>query len=186
MAAVIDNDKERIKALIEEGENPNSISSDPLLGRTALSYAVLSNDPEIIELLLKAGANPNLPDRNHDVALEKAIDFDTATTNRINYRNYIITRSVSASPENPIPYDPEQKERDNNLIIIGLLIGAGANPYVRAGRQVTPFQLAAEGTRLFIKLTLNKKKLRELRSNKFTYLSVIPGDLIGAIENELR
>lgn len=182
MAAVIDDNEDRIRTLIKEGENPNIISTDPLLeGRTTLSYAISSNNPEIVEILLNAGADPNLPGRNGNVALNSAIGFNNIYNEQINLRKYLL-RYEDTDPEHTISLE---NRRDKNLEIIRLLIDAGANPYIKGGWQVTPFQAATNETKLFIKLILNKKTLRELRFDNSTYLSIIPRDLVGIIENEL-
>lgn len=159
LAAINNEDISEIKALIEKGTNLNL--PDPQNNATPLYLAAMKNNPEIVELLLKHGANPNFIETDGNTAIEMAIIMHTA-------------------------YGVFPDMANNNLKIIQLFLEYGLDPHMPNKQGTTPYEFANHELRSFFNRFFNNKKFRELRSYEFTYLSVIPRDLISLIEKELN
>jgi len=67
--AALSADQEKVRSLLEAGENPNAKSSD---GKTLLEYSVENKWPSIVELLVKKGADIKVKDKNGWTLLMRA------------------------------------------------------------------------------------------------------------------
>ena len=92
MQAVLNQNVEEVKALLDAGANPNEVSSE---GDTPLIYATYKNNNEIVQELLKGGADVQIQNQR-----SKKIALDYAYENK----NYLLMELLVAFTKHVIFY----------------------------------------------------------------------------------
>lgn len=129
--AVINDDADALRQILDEGANVNARNKD---GQTALIEAAYYGNADIVKLLISAGADVNLQDKKDNTALYKAAEgFGILMRKRFKEREL----SPDGQPVNSHTLD------EDIAIIAKLLIEAGADANKKNEGGWTAFMKAA-------------------------------------------
>ena len=175
--AVVENNPEVVKILLESGAGAKVNIKDGYLGMTNLMSAT-DTTPEIVKMLLDAGADVNAKSNNNQTALMFAVV----------HGNLDIIKILISAGADINAHDEEfttvlmyasKSEFTPNPDVIRLLIEAGANANARNGGGKTAEDLARENGNLEIAKLLNNTPISTTSKNA-------TDNLIKALDDEDR
>jgi quinoprotein dehydrogenase-associated probable ABC transporter substrate-binding protein len=134
--AVIANDAERIKFLVEKGADVNQSDNQ---GGTPLTNAARQRKNELVELLIKLGADVNKPNSNGMTALVTAVMRDHVPTVKV-----LLANGANAEEPGPEGFRPLAIAiAEDKYEVAKALMEAGADVNVPAGPDgLTPLMVA--------------------------------------------
>lgn len=184
MEASVKGNITQMKELLAQGVPPNYRT---LGGVSTLVVATARGNLEMLRILFGAGADVNIQDDNGNTALmisassdnlevvQALIEFDTD----LDIQNRWGETALMVAAKN------------DKLEIFKILLRNGADIDLQNKQGKTAYELTGNiGIKnLITERQIAKKNietLEDLRTNRFTYLFVIPKDLITLVKNELR
>ncbi len=138
LIAVLNNDINQVRTLLNEGADPNIKNYKPLIKPFSdiskqrdllngsikpLHIAAYRGNTEIAQMLLDAGANPNSPDKNGNTPLHMAI-----VRNHPKIAKMLLNKKADINIKNKLNYKPSDLVWDEEILQI--LLEKGADPEV--------------------------------------------------------
>jgi ankyrin repeat protein len=146
--AAFDGDVERVKKLLEKGENPNAKNKT---GRTPLHVAAYMGHVEVVRLLLEHGADPNAKDKDGHTPLHDATSGGYVDVVKLLLKHGASPNAQNKDGETPL-HDAAYR---GHVDVVRLLLERGADPNAKDKDGWTPLHWAAsEGYVGIVKLLL--------------------------------
>ncbi len=147
IAAARNDDPSTVKALLQQGANPNQREAD---GSTALAWAVIRNNAALAESLLQAGADPNLTNELGIGPLALAVTTGSAELLRLLLDRKADPNLARENGETPLMTAAKMGRSD----IVKLLLDRGASANVRDKKFGQTALMRAAGSPESVKLLL--------------------------------
>jgi ankyrin repeat protein len=135
-SAAFDGDVERVRELLEKGENPNIKNKD---GITPLHVAASKGYVDVVKLLLERGADPNIKDKNGVTPLHWA-----AYNGHVDVVKLLLKHGADPNAEDKYGATPlHATAKMGHVDVVKLLLERGANPNAQHKDGWTPLHVAA-------------------------------------------
>eukprot|EP01028_Stygiella_incarcerata_P005013 TRINITY_DN2165_c0_g1_i1.p2 TRINITY_DN2165_c0_g1~~TRINITY_DN2165_c0_g1_i1.p2 ORF type:complete len:417 (+),score=106.90 TRINITY_DN2165_c0_g1_i1:126-1376(+) len=176
LRAIIKNDFEKVKSMIEAKEiDPSETTDEAFKEASPLSIAIQHTAPSIVTFLLEVGVNVNKADQMGNCALHEAVrtqQHESANALLLHHAN---PNARNSSGQTPLHVAVLVKD----LEMVRLLIEYGAMIDVMDSRGMTPFSLSYGDIRSFIigKADISVEMELVPRGNRKVNLSKFPGSV---------
>jgi ankyrin repeat protein len=125
-SAITNNDIDKVRYLIDQGQDVNQKITQFLIPKTLLTIAILEKNPDLVKLLIEKGANVNESDELNQTPLFVAVNTEQIEIVKLLIENGADVNHKDNNGETPL-FAAIKKEYSNEMVNMLIMNGANVN-----------------------------------------------------------